>query len=237
LGTIKGHSFNFLNNMKKTIILFIVIFHFLVSDSNSQGLSEINSPNSKPTIKLNDEIVDKSNSSESDTDKKNELFVKFDIFYPIIDLFGDDNEEYTYGMAFEYKFKNRISANLSGYLFQFDDGSIYKKGFAIIPEGRYYIKGHFVGAFLKYEQRNIVDGPIYLVSTSRMLEYEFLWTLGGLYGYQLELGRFNLEGRLGIGVAHNYYHHVESRGYDKNNSEGSFFPEMVLAINIGYRIF
>jgi hypothetical protein len=174
---------------------------------------------------------------EADTVKRGHLLVKCDIFYPIFYLIAEDKDEsYSYGGGLEYKFKNRFSAQLGAYIFQFSDGSL-QKGYRIIPEGRYYFKGHFVGAYIKYEQRNYVDGPIYRVSAGRFVEYEFLWTVGGLYGYQLELGRFNLEGRLGIGAAHNFYHHVASGSHDKGHSKGSIFPEMIVAIHIGCKIF
>ena len=176
-------------------------------------------------------------SPEADTVKRNHLLVKFDIFYPVAYLFVDDDKRYAYGGAFEYKFKSRFSSQLSAYVFQYYDGYLYQNGFNIIPEGRYYFKGHFVGAFIKYEQRSYEGGAFYTNRINDWIKNEFHWTLGGLYGYQVQFGRFNAEGRLGIGIAHDFFRLEWPNNNEKSTKKGDLFPEMILAINIGYRIF
>ena len=163
-------------------------------------------------------------TNQKDTIKNNHLLLKTEILFPLIAIFDIDSNYIMYGASVEYKLPTKFGIQLNTYWHHGDDEYHKYNGYFLMPEGRYYIKNHFLGIYGKYEY-------------SERIEYDYETTIiilasGILYGYQLEFGKLNLEGVINVGIAKPYFQNRKAVG-----DEDDLYIDFFLGIRAGWRIF
>lgn len=161
-----------------------------------------------------------------DHSSKNHLYVKADILSPVLSLLPSI-KTYTFGASLEYKLKSKWGVQLNGYYYWEDNSRVFdREGFFVMPELRYYINEHLIGIYLKSDNYqyakpyNPVFDEIWFQNTA----------IGILYGYQKEINRFVIEGRVGFGVSLNT---KNFQYYQKDDA----MVDTILAVNIGWKIY
>ena len=143
------------------------------------------------------------------------MLVKTDLLALTQNFLPADPGNYNYTLSVEFKLKSRFSLQLSGNVYKFL-GDVIRQGHEIIPEMRYYLKNQFIGMYTSLDHfMNLFDDDV--IRSSLPVE-ERVVAIGALYGYQREFGRFNFEGRLGIGIAHSYLSHSHRLAQSSRNS-------------------
>lgn len=172
-------------------------------------------------------------TNEADTTRSNQLLVKTSIFYPVALFISNDEFRPLLSLFIEYKTKPALNFGIGGNLSKGKNENEGIYNYEIIPEYRYYKRNHFFGGFIKFsdfESNTLSNIPF------RQKNIAF----GLQYGYQKEWGRFNLEGRLGFGLAYMLEHYGNTKiGLYFFNDDDYYSPfiDLLLDIYIGYRIF
>ena len=89
-------------------------------------------------------------TNEKDTIKNNHLLLKTEILFPLIAIFDIDSNYIMYGASVEYKLPTKFGIQLNTYWHHGDDEYHKYNGYFLMPEGRYYMKNHFLGIYGKY---------------------------------------------------------------------------------------
>jgi hypothetical protein len=162
------------------------------------------------------------------------LIIKTDILFPIAYLISPENTSSLITLAVEYKINRKFSLQLSGSFFLKTESNDDSGGYFFVPEGRYFLKHHFVGIYTKaglFKHAAYVDPYHAYSKNDRYL------AIGGLYGYQRDIGRFNIEARIGFGIAKEYYKTGPAGNGSFNFTDDDPYLDAILGINVGYRIF
>ncbi len=161
-----------------------------------------------------------------DTVTNKHLLVKTDILFPI-------------GLMVEYKTKEILSYQLAGHYFirplwKQDNEDLQLEGsYELHGEFRYYIRNQFIGAYFTYAH---LEDNMSMYAPYKQYNY----SIGPMYGYQKEWGRFNLEGLIGIGLSKNIHHEGFTKVglyFFKDDDYYSPFLALRLSIGAGFRIF
>lgn len=173
-------------------------------------------------------------AEKADTVKRSHLLVKVDVLLPIAFLHSKYNDGYKMGFSLEYKTKTKLGYQLS-YNFFIGKGSYDgTRGHQFIPEGRYYFNNHFVGLYAKLNYFKSSNPP---TSIYHFMSLQNYGALGALYGYQKEFGRFNIEGRLGLGISKYYGYEGDLRKLGSYFITDDILWDVILAVNVGWKIF
>jgi len=136
-------------------------------------------------------------SAQQDNEEvRNHLQLKVDVLSPVLSLLPSI-KTYTLGTSVEYQIKSKFGIQLGGYYYWENNyKSSDRNGYLLIPEFRYYLSHHFLGAYFKSDTFKY---PNALHEMSREMSYQNIG-FGILYGYQKEVQRVVFEGRVGIGI-------------------------------------
>lgn len=174
--------------------------------------------------------------SHSDSTRTDHLVIKADILWPVAHLLSPENSTLLYTFSLEYRINKRFGVQLNGSFYRNPESDNRSGGYFIYPEGRLFLKNHFVGLYLK--AGNYRD-ELFAYSTPDGTKYpdNLYLAIGVLYGYQLALGRFQLEGRIGFGITKEFEQFGATGNGAIDFSAEDPYWDAILGLNVGYLIF
>lgn len=171
-----------------------------------------------------------------DSSRVDHLVIKTDILWPTTHFLSPDNSTLLYTFALEYRISKRFGVQLNGSFYRNPESDYRTSGYFLYPEVRFFLRNHFVGLYTK--AGNYFD-ELYSYNTPEGIKHpdNLYLAIGVLYGYQLDLGRFQIEGRIGVGITKEFDQFGASGNGTIDFSYEDVYWDAILGINVGYRIF
>lgn len=169
-----------------------------------------------------------------DSTRTDHLIVKLELLTSLISSSVNGYESsFALGGAVEYRINQKYGLQMAADYYRNEERYYWHRNHYVAVEARRYLKHHFVGAYIKfnnYQSLNPTPGIVYGSD-------ELYFAPGIIYGYQRIFGKVSVEGRLGAGLPIGYYR-VGPVGIGRFDvASNDYILDILLGIFVGYRIF